>query len=120
MQKINSNIIILIFSFCCFITPSINCQKSNLDIADSLFYKEKYNESKNYYDSLYFINKLYTESMLLKMAFIEEQLENYENSLKKDQSLKEKDLKDLKTLISKQINDEFKNSFFNSSISSPP
>ena len=81
MQKINSNIIILIFSFCCFITPSINCQKSNLDIADSLFYKEKYNESKNYYDSLYFINKLYTESMLLKMAFIEEQLENYEKSI---------------------------------------
>ena len=81
MQKINSNIIILIFSFCCFITPSINCQKSNLDIADSLFYKEKYNESKNYYDSLYFINMLYTESMLLKMAFIEERLENYEKSI---------------------------------------
>ena len=60
MQKIKSNIIILIFSFCCFITPSINCQKSSLDMADSLFYKEKYNESKNYYDSLYFINMLYT------------------------------------------------------------
>ena len=81
MQKINSNIIILIFSFCCFITPSINSQKSSLDIADSLFYKEKYNESKNYYDSLYFINKVYTKSMLLKMAFIEEHLENYEKSI---------------------------------------
>ena len=56
-------------------------QERELMNADSLFYNENYSESKKIYDSIFYINKFYSESMLLKMATIEENLNNYEKSI---------------------------------------
>ena len=56
-------------------------QERELIDADSLFYNENYSESKKIYDSIFYINKFYSESMLLKMATIEENLKNYEKSI---------------------------------------
>ena len=48
---------------------------------DSLFNLKKYSQAKNYYDSLYFEEELYTNSMLLKLAFIENEYGNFEKSI---------------------------------------
>ena len=56
-------------------------QELELKDADSLFYNENYAKSKKIYDSIFYINKFYSESMLLKMAMIEEKLNNYEKSI---------------------------------------
>lgn len=53
----------------------------NLKKADSLFNLKIYTEAKVIYDSLFYKKKMYSESMLLKMALIEEGLENYEKSI---------------------------------------
>ena len=53
----------------------------NLNKADSLFNLKIYTEAKVIYDSLFYKVSVYSESMLLKMALIEEGLENYEKSI---------------------------------------
>ncbi len=74
----------------------------NLKKADSLFNLKIYTEAKVIYDSLFYKKKMYSESMLLKMALIEEGLENYEKSIyylseyqsiKKNESAKDRILK---------------------------
>ena len=55
--------------------------KSQLIKADSLFNLNKYSESKVLYDSIFYKKNKYSNSMLLKMATIEENLGNYEKSI---------------------------------------
>ena len=55
--------------------------KSQLIKADSLFILNKYSESKVLYDSIFYKKNKYSNSMLLKMATIEENLGNYEKSI---------------------------------------
>jgi len=72
-----SIVLLAIFSF----SNKIISKNLSLDKADSLFNLKIYTEAKLIYDSLYFKESLYSESMLLKMALIEEGLENYEKSI---------------------------------------
>ena len=72
-----SVVLLAIFSF----SNRIISKNLSLDKADSLFNLKIYTEAKLIYDSLYFKESLYSESMLLKMALIEEGLENYEKSI---------------------------------------
>ena len=72
-----SIILLGIFSF----SNRIISKNLNLNKADSLFNLQIYTEAKLIYDSLYYKENLYSESMLLKMALIEEGLENYEKSI---------------------------------------
>ena len=53
---------------------------ANIDLlrkADSLFNDGNYVEAKVYYDSLFFNEELFTNSMLLKLSHIEENLGNF-------------------------------------------
>ncbi len=72
-----SIVLLGIFSF----SNKIISKNLNLNKADSLFNLQIYTEAKLIYDSLYYKENLYSESMLLKMALIEEGLENYEKSI---------------------------------------
>lgn len=72
-----SIVLLAIFSF----SNKIISKNLILNKADSLFNLKIYTEAKLIYDSLYFKESLYSESMLLKMALIEEGLENYEKSI---------------------------------------
>ena len=72
-----SVVLLAIFSF----SNRIISKNLSLNKADSLFNLKIYTEAKLIYDSLYFKESLYSESMLLKMALIEEGLENYEKSI---------------------------------------
>ena len=72
-----SIVLLAIFSF----SNRIISKNLSLNKADSLFNLKIYTEAKLIYDSLYFKENLYSESMLLKMALIEEGLENYEKSI---------------------------------------
>ena len=72
-----SIVLLGIFSF----SNRIISKNLNLNKADSLFNLQIYTEAKLIYDSLYYKENLYSESMLLKMALIEEGLENYEKSI---------------------------------------
>ena len=75
-MKIFRIIVILIIS-------SFFCENSYSSIqkADSLFNLKKYSKSKILYDSIFYIENKYSYSMLLKMATIEESLDNYEKSI---------------------------------------
>ncbi len=53
----------------------------NLQLADSLFAAGKYTESLELYESLLDQEEVYTEGMLLKMAFIKEGLGDYSQAL---------------------------------------
>lgn len=55
--------------------------ESNLKTADSLFQAKKYTESYEIYESLYNEQHMYSQAMLLKMAFIKEGLGDYSNAL---------------------------------------
>jgi uncharacterized protein YgiM (DUF1202 family) len=59
-------------------TGSVN---SDLQLADSLFAAGKYTESIDLYESLLEENQVYTNGMLLKMAFIKEGLGEYSQAL---------------------------------------
>ena len=72
-----SVILLAIFSF----SNRIISKNLSLNKADSLFNLKIYTEAKLIYDNLYYKENLYSESMLLKMALIEEGLENYEKSI---------------------------------------
>ena len=72
-----SIVLLGIFSF----SNRIISKNLNLNKADSLFNLQIYTEAKLIYDSLYYKENLYSESMLLKMALIEEGLENYEKTI---------------------------------------
>ena len=72
-----SIVLLGIFSF----SNRIISKNLSLNKADSLFNLKIYTEAKLIYDSLYYKENLYSESMLLKMALIEEGLENYEKSI---------------------------------------
>ena len=72
-----SIVLLGIFSF----SNRIISKNLSLNKADSLFNLQIYTEAKLIYDSLYYKENLYSESMLLKMALIEEGLENYEKSI---------------------------------------
>ena len=54
---------------------------SSTQKADSLFNLKRYSESKILYDSIFYKENKYSNSMLLKMATIEESLDNYEKSI---------------------------------------
>jgi len=72
-----SIVLLAIFSF----SNKIFSKNLSLNKADSLFNLKIYTEAKLIYDSLYYKENLYSERMLLKMALIEEGLENYEKSI---------------------------------------
>ena len=72
-----SIVLLAIFSF----SNKIISKDLSLNKADSLFNIKIYTKAKLIYDSLYYKENLYSESMLLKMALIEEGLENYEKSI---------------------------------------
>ena len=65
------------------VTSSFFCENSNSSTqkADSLFNLKRYSESKILYDSIFYKENKYSNSMLLKMATIEESLDNYEKSI---------------------------------------
>ena len=65
------------------VTSSFFCENSysSTQKADSLFNLKKYSESKILYDSIFYKESKYSNSMLLKMATIEESLDNYEKSI---------------------------------------
>ena len=65
------------------ITSGFFCQNSYSSIhkADSLFFQKKYTESKVIYDSIFYKENKFSNSMLLKMASIEEIFDNYEKSI---------------------------------------
>ena len=65
------------------VTSSFFCENSysSTQKADSLFNLKKYSESKILYDSIFYKENKYSDSMLLKMATIEESLDNYEKSI---------------------------------------
>ena len=54
---------------------------SSIYKADSLFFQKKYTESKVIYDSIFYKENKFSNSMLLKMASIEEIFDNYEKSI---------------------------------------
>ena len=64
-------------------TSSFFCENSyrSTQKADSLFNLKRYSESKILYDSIFYKENKYSNSMLLKMATIEESLDNYEKSI---------------------------------------
>lgn len=65
-----------------FFLLSVNVYSNkDLNKADSLFNLKIYTEAKAIYDSLFYKENMYSESMILKMALIEEGLENYEKSI---------------------------------------
>ena len=65
------------------VTSSFFCENSysSTQKADSLFNLKKYSESKILYDSIFYKENKDSNSMLLKMATIEESLDNYEKSI---------------------------------------
>ena len=65
------------------ITISFFCENSygSIQKADSLFNLKRYSKSKILYDSIFYIENKYSNRMLLKMATIEESLDNYEKSI---------------------------------------
>ena len=65
------------------VTLSFFCENSysSTQKADSLFNLKRYSESKILYDSIFYKENKYSNSMLLKMATIEESLDNYEKSI---------------------------------------
>ena len=65
------------------VTSSFFCENSysSTQKADSLFNLKKYSESKILYDSIFYKENKYSNSMLLKMATIEESLDNFEKSI---------------------------------------
>ena len=65
------------------VTSSFFCENSysSTKKADSLFNLKRYSESKILYDSIFYKENKYSNSMLLKMATIEESLDNYEKSI---------------------------------------
>tara|TARA_B000000475_G_scaffold215605_1_gene177913 strand:+ start:2670 stop:3380 length:711 start_codon:yes stop_codon:yes gene_type:complete len=71
----------IIFFFLLLISSHSRGNENLLLKGDSLFELKKYVEAKEYYDILYFDKELYTNSMLLKLAFIENGLGNFEKSI---------------------------------------
>ena len=71
----------IIFVFLLLISSHSRGNENLLLKGDSLFELKKYVEAKEYYDILYFDKELYTNSMLLKLAFIENELGNFEKSI---------------------------------------
>lgn len=67
-----------IFAFFLFNLPSLSA--TSLNQADSLFEAKKYTEALEVYENI-FQNEQASPSMLLKMAFIQEGLENYVDAL---------------------------------------
>jgi|TARA_B100001063_G_C16777860_1_gene567309 tetratricopeptide (TPR) repeat protein len=81
----------------------------SIEKADSLFYQKNYLESKKIYDSIFYVENQFSNSMLLKMSAIEESIGNYEKAIfyleifqKKDDKLKvKKKIKDI--VLSKNL-----------------
>ena len=63
-----------------FFSSTVNTQEMRLAETDSLFDQEKYTQALDKYDQLY-MSGLASHAMLLKMAFINEALENYAKAL---------------------------------------
>ena len=65
-----------------FIITDLVAQNENLiHKGDSLFEIKNYVDAKNVYEKLFFEKKVFTNSMLLKMSFIEEGLGNHDKAL---------------------------------------
>ena len=83
MQNLLYKIVIALFMLAC---PAIiygqgDRVSGDLQLADSLFAAGKYTESLDLYESLLDDNQVYTNGMLLKMAFIKEGLGEYSQAL---------------------------------------
>ena len=72
------------------VTSSFFCENtySSTQKADSLFNLKRYSESKILYDSIFYKENKYSNSMLLKMSSIEESLENLGSSNKHSEVFK--------------------------------
>lgn len=83
IQKITSKFGLLFFFYLVFSLQSAEAQtdKQKLWIADSLFSSQEYTEAFDIYSELYYDNGLSSPSMLLRMAFIKEGLEDYTMAL---------------------------------------
>ena len=66
--------------FTCHFTIAQNSFR-NVKIADSLFSQQKYTESFNFYQTALMEDRVTSQAMLLKMAFIKEGLGDYSNAL---------------------------------------
>ena len=71
----------VIFLLFLLVTKNSSANINLLRKADSLFNDGNYVEAKVYYDSLFFNEELFTNSMLLKLSHIEENLGNFERSV---------------------------------------
>lgn len=75
--------LIFFLLFSCFFLQNTYSQKLNrkLNLADSLFTKQKYAEAYLFYDTLLTQKHHYSNQMLLKMAFIQENLNDYPKAM---------------------------------------
>tara|TARA_B100000287_G_C20650784_1_gene786816 strand:- start:60 stop:770 length:711 start_codon:yes stop_codon:yes gene_type:complete len=71
----------LIFIFFLLVSQYSNGNIDLLKKGDSLFNRGKYIEAKECYDSLFFSKELYSNSMLLKLSHIENNLGNFERAI---------------------------------------
>ena len=74
----------------------------SIEKADSLFYQNNYLESIKIYDSIFYSENQFTNSMILKMSAIEESIGNYEKAIFYLELFQKQDDKDQ---VKKKIND---------------
>jgi hypothetical protein len=82
MPNVKHIFILKFITFLIVFLQSFNCQanKITLQKADSLFYDKKYQEAMTFYEELFHQKEIYSNSMLLKMAFISEGSGNFGNA----------------------------------------
>ncbi len=97
--------LIFILSFI-LISNTLSAERKLLEIGDSLFIQGKYQLAKNYYDSLFYEYNTFSNSLLLKLSFIEDYYGNYEKSIYYLTILKNKDKNiEAQKLLDKLINE---------------
>ena len=70
-----------IFKILTLLIFSLSFSYGSIDKADSLFYQNNYLESKKIYDSIFYTENQFSNSMILKMSAIEERIGNYEKAI---------------------------------------
>lgn len=83
MQTLNRKIFNILITLFLLVSQQTHSQNNYIliDKADSLFLKKKFIQSNQIYDELFYKEGHYTPRMLLKMAYINEGLENYAKTL---------------------------------------
>ncbi len=91
-----------IFSLFKILIFSLSFSYGSIEKADSLFYQNNYLESKKIYDSIFYTENQFSNSMILKMSAIEERIGNYEKAIFYLELFQKQEDKDQ---VNKKIND---------------